>query len=50
MENNGFISQTYLKTIIKKTNEKDIKSIIDGVKLYFEDVRSHIENNNSEEV
>lgn len=43
MLNNGFISQTYLKSICARTKRENIEKPINGIRAFFEDVRPYVE-------
>ncbi|MEX0598409.1 MAG: hypothetical protein WD512_18120, partial [Candidatus Paceibacterota bacterium] len=49
MKNNGFISQTYLNSLIEQCDEKDVNKLFEGIKLFFEDVKYHIFANHDKE-
>ncbi len=43
MHNNGFISQSYLRSVISKIKNEKVKTSIDGIRMFFQDVRTYIE-------
>lgn len=49
MFNNGFISQSYLKSVISKIKGEKVKTSINGIRMFFQDVRAYIEKDISKE-
>lgn len=50
MVNNGFISQTYLDHIIRKSNKKEAATLLSRISVFFEDVRSFVEGRVKREI
>lgn len=49
MLNNGFISQSYLKSVISKIKIEKVKTSIEGIRMFFQDVKTYIEKDISKE-
>ncbi|OME80089.1 hypothetical protein BK120_19810 [Paenibacillus sp. FSL A5-0031] len=49
MLNNGFISQTYLKLVISKIKNEMIKNSIEGIRMFFQDVKTYVDKNSDKE-
>jgi hypothetical protein len=49
MLNNGFISQSYLKSVISKIKNEKVKTSIEGIRMFFQDVKAYIEKDISKE-
>ncbi|MFC0525914.1 Eco57I restriction-modification methylase domain-containing protein [Pontibacillus salicampi] len=49
MKNSGFISEAYLKKVIKKTSVKELEVLLETIKSWFNDIKEEVLNNVSED-